>query len=199
MPYHIIIKNTEFEVVNKFPSAWRMFIVREEASNSEHWHCWLDTDMKQDKVRRELDKIREKKVKGVSVRPWDNNLVYFCKGLGPTMLPVVIRNDNVVEQEEIIKLNEQWWSVYYDKPELNPDIKPTPILEELIEMCRDKEMTPDDVIKSLIDIYIQRNGKKMLAIKSTGQAYVRTALCFTKDGKKYQKMMHQYYKNNLFY
>jgi len=97
MPYHIVVKNNEANVVPKFIKQFKepKFIVKEWAeSGGDHWHIWIDYPHPEAKLRRQLDKCREAKNKGVSVRNWDYNLGYFCKDVDDEFKSVIC-NDNV--------------------------------------------------------------------------------------------------------
>lgn len=205
MPYHIIVKSVECEVVPRLVDAFcgaPCLLVEEnphDTNEGVHWHFWVDVDWNDQKVRRALDKIRVTKQKGVSVRPWDYNLIYFCKGLMIGSMPKVIHNSVPdLDDERIKKLNEEWWVNYHDNPKLDPLFKPKKVLDELVEQCRDQDYDPDDVVEILINILTMRNGTKMCPNRTLGQSYVRTALLFTKNGDKYRENLHRFYRSGLY-
>lgn len=200
MPHHIIVKKQEFEVAPKLLEVFgqfKCFLVHEVGNDGDHWHFWTDCTWKDDKVRRQVDKVRASKQKGVSIRPWDDNMIYFCKGPEPNKMPDILFN-NVITQEDVEYLHTQWWTTHFDNNDLNPDIKPPKILDMLVDQCRDKDLTAEQVVDHLIDILMQCGGKKMASIKSTGQAYVRTALLFTSNSDFYKRKLKSYYMDGLF-
>lgn len=212
MPYHIIVKAVEAQVALKLPELFKgypVFMVEEKPDdvNCVHWHCWVGCDWKQDKLRRAIDKVRDAKNHGVSVRSWDDNLIYFCKGGDPHFsipedvenLPCVVKYNTVekMTNRRIWELHVEYWSKWQD-PKVNMDIKEPKLLDELVDMCRDKDMTVTDVAQTLIDIVYSKNGKKMFCNKSVAQCYIRTALMYTKDGHKYRKKLLPFCVNNIY-
>lgn len=197
--YHIVVKHVELEVVSKILELeFPIFAVTEmTGTDKEHCHIHIIVPWKEDKLRRQIDKLRADKKKGVSIRAWDQNYVYFCKGEGPGHMPVVIKNTAGLSDADIAKLNEEWW-MKRAATEKDPDYKPPSILDELVHACRDQDFGISDVIDQLIEILYSKNGKKMCAIKSTAQAYIRTALLYTKNGDQYKSALHDYYRRDLF-
>lgn len=204
MPHHLIIKQTEASILNpvlellKGTNA-KIFCVYEEGDSAiinPHWHIWTNVDWAEEKVRREVGKLRPTKAKGFSYRAWDDNLGYFCKGMYPQLPNVVY--DNVIQDDHAIEALQLAWMQNDFNTEQDPDYKQAKILDELVEAVRDQEFTPEQVIDTMINLFYQRGGKKMISIKSVGQAYVRTALLFTKNSEKYKKQLHHYYLKDLF-
>lgn len=201
MGYHIIVKKEEFKVALRLEQVFRgfkFFGVHEVGEHSgDHWHFWTDCDWNNAKLRREIDRVRDERVHGVSIRSWDDNLVYFCKGAAPGSKPDIIAN-NCLSSEQIDLLHDQWWTKCYNKPSDNPDLKLPTILDELVELVRGKDVTEMEVTSLMIGLFKSRGGHKMTSIKSTGQAYIRTAMLFTMHAKRYEKKLHEYYSGNLY-
>lgn len=202
MPYHIVIKKQEAEVALKLPvvfAEFKRFLVHEVGDDGDHWHFWTDCDWKEAKVRRSLDKVRTGKLKGVSVRKWNDDLTYLCKGTGITEddKPDVLYN-NVLTEEEIEEARFRWWSSRSQVEGEDPDMKPVKILDLLVNACRDEDYVVKDVVDKLVDIVCACKGRKMLGNRSLCQSYVRTALMFTKNGEFYKQQCKDWIKFNLF-
>jgi hypothetical protein len=201
MPWHIVVKAQESAVVDHLPkvfSKYKVFLVCEKyGTPGVHWHLWTDCDWKEAKVRRELDKVREEKLHGVSVRSWDDNLGYFCKGLNEgNWGRDLIVNTVGITLADVEEMRYQWLQNDANT-DRDPDYKMPSLLDELVDAVRDQDIDEDGVIAKYVELIHQRKGYKMSSIKSTGQAHIRTALMFTNEGEKYRKKLFLYYKQGL--
>ena len=79
----------------------------------------------------------------------------------------------------------------------DPDIKETKVLDELVDKCRDVAVTEDQVIEFYYNLVKTKGGKKSFANKQVGQAYIRTALSFSKNEHIYGPKIRAYYKSGL--
>lgn len=168
-----------------------------------HYHLLVRTSWDEAKVRREVAKLRDKKDKDFSVRgPWFGTR-YLCKGASPADPPeIVVNTIPDFGDAEIARLHEEWWrNVAFT--EEDPDYKPPKPFDMLIEWTKDRtarsvQTTPGDAMNFLVDAYVQLGGQKACANKSNAQCYVRTAMLFSLDAKKYRSQTIQYFLNGLY-
>lgn len=201
MPYHVVVKEQEKDVAQQLVKVFEKFkclLVHEiGGSDNHHWHFWTDCSWVEAKVRREIDKVRNVKSKGVSIRTWDSNLSYFCKGESISIYPDIVSNTTGITEEDVRKLQQEYWTRSVGTKD-DPDFKPIPILDELVEMLRGKDIDLDGAIDAYLQIIIQRNGKKMLANKPLAQSYIRTALLFTANPDKYLDNTKKWIKSGFY-
>lgn len=200
MRLHIIIKNSETYLLPVVRDMFKQAFIVEEVGDLEglHWHCLVETELSEKTVRRQIDKHRPNKCKGISFRKWDENVIYLCKGASPGEQPIIIKQTLPDVDDDLIKrLHDEWWVKCFNNPNKNPDIKHPKVLDILVEQCRDHDLTEEEVIQLYIDIVVQGGGLKSFANRNVGQSYIRTALCFTSKGPFFRAKMKKFYRYQL--
>lgn len=119
MYYHIVINPPELDVMERIKQSivdrpfWmaltKLLAVQETSGSGKlHFHVLLQTDEAKAKLSRELLLLRDGKIKGVSIRVWDNDISYLCKGECPNTPPVIILKVGYTD-DEIREAQQTHW------------------------------------------------------------------------------------------
>lgn len=203
--HHIILKKAEVIYLPAFIERYkenRMFIVEEFGTDSNdkdqglHYHILIEIDKTEARLRADVNKnVRKAKTHGV-ISSVGRKPDVLMQGLSWMHLPKIMHNSWDLSEDKIKELHDQYWE-YRAKMFQDPDIKETKVLDELVDKCRDVAVTEDQVIEFYYNLVKTKGGKKSFANKQVGQAYIRTALSFSKNEHIYGPKIRAYYKSGL--
>lgn len=184
------------------------FMVREYGRQgkepaAEHYHMLLRCPWKEGKIRREVDKIREKKAGDFSYRGAWLGTRYLCKGESPADPPDVVSNTLPdFTDEHIAQLHREWWKDIAFT-EADPDYDMPKPLDLLVDWVKDRsaqgvDTTEFEAMEYYVDLIVQISGKKALANRMNAQCYVRTALLFAKSATRYKARIINHFCDGIF-
>lgn len=178
------------------------FVVEEVGKEQGlHHHMVALTNWSRQEFGRKVDKLRDGKNYEVSYRQF-RRLGYYTKGASPVEMPKVIHNTVPNFSNDVIKeLHDKWWQNSWQTID-DPDFKEMKPFHELVEWVKEKterkvSTTPRECMEHLIDIYVRRGGAIAFSNRNLMQNYVRTAMMFSKDAKKYRNNISVYLMDGL--
>lgn len=199
MPTHLVFKSTAFDTYEYFMNTYmeyKRFVVEELGIGDEnlHRHVYYDGDFASiEGLRKRLNKHRgTPKVGNVSIKSWDTDLSYFCKGDLPIHPPKVLVNEMGLTEQTILELQMKWRShpsQMRDTPSDKASVK-----DLAFDKCRKHQlwpmMSPEQVCHEVINVYVEGGMKRTVGSKQQMQNIIKTILLFM-DPETYKVRLAQ--------
>lgn len=206
MPTHLVFKESAFDAYDYFIATYceyKRFVVEELGTSGDnvHRHVYYDGDFPNiEALRKKLNKHRATPDKAnVSIKSWNENLNYFCKGDFPIQPPKVILNEMGLTQEDINDCQKVWRShPSQTRDKLNDKAS---VKDLLLDKCKLRlewpHLKPDDICVLLLGIYRDAGITRTIGSNSQLQAMIRTVLLYM-DYETYSVKIARNVMVNLF-
>lgn len=197
MPTHLVFKLSAYDAYDYFIDTYvdcRRFVCEETGASEDnlHRHVYYDGEFPNiEALRKKLNKHRATPTTGnVSIKQWDKDITYFCKGSCPITPPKIILNEMGIDEESILAKQVAWWS--HPSKQVTKCKDKVSVMDLLIIKCKSDirwpDLTAERVAFHWADIYIEAGLKRTLGSKFQMENQIKTILLFM-DPVKYKKIL----------